>query len=122
MACGEQIVRAPQTGIFLDFTFNCRYNLNQAAMGVRKMLQKTDFKQKLYAEIEKLSPDELERIYKLVALVKSEFIDIADEERYLAEGWQQAEQEATEAYQQGGLKAYDSVDAMIDDILAEVGE
>jgi hypothetical protein len=86
------------------------------------MLQQTDFKQKLWAEIEKLSPDELERIYKLVALVKSEFIDIADEERYLTEGWQQAEREATEAYQKGGLVAYDSVDAMIDDILAEVGE
>lgn len=86
------------------------------------MLQQTDFKRKLWAEIEKLSPDELERIYKLVALVKSEFLDIADEERYRTESWQQAEQEATEAYQKGGLKAYDSVDAMIDDILAEAGE
>ncbi len=86
------------------------------------MLQTTDIKQKLWAEIEQLSPDELERIYKLVALVKSEFIDIAGEERYLTESWQQAEQEATEAYRQGDLKAYDSVDEMIDDILAEVGE
>jgi hypothetical protein len=122
MACGEQIVRAPQTGIFLDFTFNCRYNLNQAAMGVRKMLQKTDFKQKLYAEIEKLSPDELERIYKLVVLVKNEFIDITDEECYLTDSWQQAEQEITKAYLQGGLKTYDTVDEMLSDILAEAGE
>lgn len=39
------------------------------------------------------------------------------EERYLTESWQQAEQVATEAYMQGGLKAYDNVDEMIDDIL-----
>lgn len=86
------------------------------------MLQTTDLKQRLWDEIEQLSPDELERIYKLVVLVKAEFIDIADEERYLTESWQQAEQEATEAYMQGGLKAYDSVDEMIDAILSETGE
>lgn len=83
------------------------------------MLQRTDFKQKLWAEIEQLAPDELERIYKLVVLVKDEFIDVTGEERYLTESWRQAEQEATEAYQQGGLKAYDDVDEMIADILAE---
>lgn len=86
------------------------------------MLQTTDLKQRLWAEIEQLSPDELERIYKLVVLVKAEFIDIADEERYLTESWQQAEQEATEAYMQGGLKAYDSIDEMIDAILSETDE
>jgi hypothetical protein len=86
------------------------------------MLQTTDLKQRLWAEIEQLSPDELERIYKLVVLVKAEFIDIADEERYLTESWQQAEQEATEAHMQGGLKAYDSVDEMIDAILSETDE
>jgi hypothetical protein len=86
------------------------------------MLQTTDLKQRLWDEIEQLSPDELERIYKLVVLVKAEFIDVADEERYLTESWQQAEQEATEAYVQGGLKAYDSVDEMIDAILSETDE
>ena len=86
------------------------------------MLQQTDFKQKLWAEIEKLSPDELERIYKLVVLVKNEFIDITDEERYLTDSWQQAEQEATKAYLQGGLKTYDTVDEMLSDILAEADE
>jgi hypothetical protein len=86
------------------------------------MLQTADLKQRLWDEIEQLSPDELERIYKLVVLVKAEFIDIADEERYLTESWQQAEQEATEAYMQGGLKAYDSVDEMIDAILSETDE
>jgi hypothetical protein len=86
------------------------------------MLQTVDFKQKLWAEIEQLSPDEAERIYKLVMLVKDEFIDTADEERYQTESWQQAERDATEAYQKGGLKAYAGVDAMLDDILAETDE
>jgi len=86
------------------------------------MLQTADFKQKLWAEIEQLSPDDLERLYKLVVLVKDEFIDVAGEDRYLTESWQQAEREATEAYRQGGLKAYVSVDAMMDDILAETDE
>ena len=86
------------------------------------MLQTADFKQKLWAEIEQLSPDEAERIYKLVMLVKDEFIDTADEERYQTESWQQAEREATEAYRKGGLKTYASVDAMVDDILAETDE
>jgi fibrillarin-like rRNA methylase len=86
------------------------------------MLQTTDVKQKLWAEIEQLSPDELERICKLVVLVKDEFIDITGEDRYLTESWQQAEQEATEVYRQGSLEAYDRVDHMIDDILAESAE
>jgi hypothetical protein len=86
------------------------------------MLQTTDLKQRLWDEIEQLSPDELERIYKLVVLVKAEFIDTADEERYLTESWQQAEQDASEAYMQGDLKAYDSVDEMIDAILSETDE
>jgi len=108
--------------LVLDFTLNYRYNPNQEAIGAGLMLQTTEIKQRLWAEIEQLSPDELERIYKLVALVRSEFIDIDDEERYLTESWQQAEQEASEAYRQGDLKAYDSVDEMIDDILAEADE
>ncbi len=86
------------------------------------MLKTADFKQKLWAEIEQLSPDEAERIYKLVMLVKDEFIDTADEGRNETEGWQQAEREATEAYQKGGLKAYAGVDEMVDDILADTDE
>ncbi len=86
------------------------------------MLKTADFKQKLWAEIEQLSPDEAERIYKLVMLVKDEFIDTADEERYETERWQQAEREATEAYRKGGLKAYAGVDEMVDDILADTDE
>ena len=83
------------------------------------MLRATDLKQKVWAEIEQLPPDELERIYKLILLVKDEFIDVSGEERYLTESWQQAEREATKAYQPGDLPAYDSVDEMFDHILAD---
>jgi len=51
----------------------------------------------------------------VVVLLKEEFI-APDEARYHTESWIQAEQEATEAYRQGGLKAYASVDEMMDDI------
>jgi len=84
------------------------------------MLQTVDYKQRLWAEIEQLAPDEIERLYKLVVFVKGEFIDMAGEARYQTRGWQEAEREATEAHRQGGLKAYDSVDEMVDEILPEI--
>jgi len=83
------------------------------------MTQTLDYRQKLLEEIDGLPPDELERIYKMVVFVRDEFIDLSGEERYHTESWIQAEREATEAYRRGGLKAYDSVDAMMDDILTE---
>lgn len=83
------------------------------------MTQVLNYKQKLLEEIDSLPPDELERIYKLVVFVRDEFIDFSGEERYHTESWIQAEREATEAHRRGGLKSYDSVDAMMDDILAE---
>jgi hypothetical protein len=86
------------------------------------MSQVADLRQKVWAEIEHLPPDELERMYRLILLVKDEFIDMTSEERYLTPGWRQAEQEASEAYQRGGLRAYDSVDAIMDDILADSAE
>jgi hypothetical protein len=54
---------------------------------------------------------------KMVIFVRDEFIDLSGEERYRTESWIQAEREATEAHRRGGLKFYDSVDAMMDDIL-----
>jgi len=87
--------------------------------GVHRMLQTEDYKQRLWAEIEQLSPDEIERVYKLIVLVKGEFIDMAGGDRYQTQGWQEAEQEASKAYRQGGMKAYDGVDEMMDDILSE---
>ena len=77
-----------------------------------------DYRRQLLGEISDLSPQELEKIYRVVVLLKEEFI-APDEARYHTESWIQAEQEATEAYRQGGLKAYASVDEMMDDILSE---
>ena len=86
------------------------------------MLQTEDLKRRVWAEIEQLPADELERVYKLILLVKDEFIDVSGEERYLTESWQLAEREATEAYRRGGLPSYDAVDEMVDSILAETDE
>jgi hypothetical protein len=77
-----------------------------------------DYRQQLLEEVSGLSPHELEKIYRAVVFLKEEFI-APDEARYYTESWMQAEREATEAYRQGGLKAYDSVDEMVDDILSE---
>jgi len=76
-----------------------------------------DYRQRLLEELSGLSPPELEKIYRAVVFLKEEFIE-PDEARYYTESWIKAEQEATEAYARGGLKAYASVDEA-DDILAE---
>jgi cytoplasmic iron level regulating protein YaaA (DUF328/UPF0246 family) len=78
----------------------------------------TDYRQQLLEEISDLSPQELEKIYQVVVFLKEEFI-APDEARYHTESWIQAEREATEAYRQGGLRAYASVDEMMDAILLE---
>jgi hypothetical protein len=77
-----------------------------------------DYRQQLLEEISDLSPQELEKIYQIVVFLKEEFM-APDEARYYTESWIQAEREATEAYLRGGLKAYASVDEMMDDILSE---
>jgi len=79
-------------------------------------MQAIDYKQRLLAEVDDLPPGELERIYKMVVFIRDEFIDMSGEERYYTESWIKAEREATEAYKRGGLKAYGSVDEMMDDI------
>ncbi|TEU20332.1 MAG: hypothetical protein E3J21_02545 [Anaerolineales bacterium] len=82
-------------------------------------MQTVDYRQQLLEEIKDLSDRELEKIYKIVTLLRHEFMEEDDEARYYTDSWIQAEREATEAYRRGGLKAYDSVDEMMDDILSE---
>ena len=82
-------------------------------------METIDYKQQLLEEIESLSDRELEKVYKIVLLIRHEFLEEDDEARYYTDSWIQAEREATEAYRRGGLKAYDSVDEMMDDILSE---
>ena len=86
------------------------------------MLGTEDLKRRVWAEIEQLPADELERVYRLILLVKDEFIDVSGEERYLTESWQLAEREATEDYRRGGLPSYHAVDKMAASILAETDE
>jgi len=68
-----------------------------------------DLKARLIAEIEELSPEDLRKIYLVVATIKDVFVDQEDEARYYTESWQQAEREAAEAYRQGGLPSFDTV-------------
>lgn len=77
-----------------------------------------DYRQRLLDEISGLSPRELEKIYRAVVFLMEEFM-ASSEALYYTESWTQAEQEATEAYRQGGLKRYTEVDEMLDDILSE---
>ena len=77
-----------------------------------------DYRQRLLEETSDLSPSDMEKIYEVVMFLKEKFI-LADEARYLTPSWIQAEREATEAHERGGLKAYSSVDEMMDAILSE---
>jgi homogentisate 1,2-dioxygenase len=88
-------------------------------------MEKIDYKQLLIDELEELSERDLEKIYKIVSLLRCEFIevdDVDDEARYCTESWIEAEREATEAYKRGDFKVYHSVDEMMDDILAETDD
>ncbi len=85
-------------------------------------MQAIDYKQRLLAEVDDLPPGELERIYKMVVFIRDEFIDMSGEERYDTESWIKAEREATEAYKQGGLKRFKSVQEMADHIEAGIEE
>ncbi len=81
----------------------------------------TDYRQQLLEEISDLSPRELERIYRVVVLLKEEFM-APDEARYYTESWIQAEREATEAYERGGLPRFHSVRELAEYIEAGVTE
>lgn len=80
-----------------------------------------DYRQQLLEEVRDLSAQELEKIYRAVVFLKEEFI-APDEARYYTESWMQAEQEATEAYQQGGLPRFHSVRELAEHIEAGVAE
>ena len=80
-----------------------------------------DYRQQLLEEISGLSPQELEKIYRAVVFLKEEFI-APDEARYYTESWVQAEQEATEAHERGGLPRFHSVRELAEYIEAGVDE
>jgi len=67
-------------------------------------------------DMEGLSERDWEKLYKVLTVIRDEFLEVDDEARYYTESWIAAEREATEAYKRGGLKAYETVDEMMDDI------
>jgi hypothetical protein len=68
-----------------------------------------------------LSPQELEKIYRVVVFLKEEFIT-SDEARYYTPSWIQAEQEATEAHARGGLARFHSVRELAEYIEANTAD
>ena len=80
-----------------------------------------DYRQQLLEEISDLSPQELEKIYRVVVFLKGEFM-APDEARYYTESWIQAEQEATEAHKRGGLPRFHSVRELAEYIEAGIAE
>ena len=79
-----------------------------------------DYKQRLLEEMEGLSDRDWEKLYKVLTVIREEFLEIDDEARYYTESWIAAEQEATEAYKRGGLKRFQSVQEMADYIEAGI--
>jgi len=80
-----------------------------------------DYRQRLLEEINGLSPQELEKIYRVVVLLKEEFM-APGEAHYYTEPWVQAEKEATEAHRRGGLPRFHSVRELAEYIEADVDE
>ena len=80
-------------------------------------MQAIDYKQRLLEDMQGLSDRDWERLYKVLTVIRDEFLGVDDDEaRYYTESWIAAEREATEAYKRGGLKACETVDEMMDDI------
>lgn len=77
------------------------------------MAQTITCKERFMNEVNQMSEVEVEKIYKMVMLVKNEFID-EGESRYYTKGWIYAEKEATEIYKKGDLTAFDSVGKLSD--------
>ena len=82
-------------------------------------MQAIDYKQRLLEDMQGLSDRDWEKLYKVLTVIRDEFLEVDDEARYYTESWIAAEREVTEAYKRGGLKAYETVDEMMDDILSE---
>jgi hypothetical protein len=72
-------------------------------------MEGVDYKQRLLDETDGLSARDWEKIYRIVAVIRHEFLEEDDEAHYRSASWMAAEREATEAHQEGGLKRFRSV-------------
>jgi hypothetical protein len=59
--------------------------------------------------MEGLSDRDWEKLYKVLTVIRNEFLEVDDEARYYTESWIAAEREATEEYKRGGLRSFKSV-------------
>ena len=85
-------------------------------------MQAIDYKQQLLEEMEGLSDSAWEKLYKVLTVIREEFLEADDEARYYTESWIAAEREATEEYKRGGLRSFKSVQEMADYIEASIEE
>ena len=85
-------------------------------------MQAIDYKQQLLEEMEGLSDSAWEKLYKVLTVIREEFLEAGDEARYYTESWIAAEREATEEYKRGGLRSFKSVQEMADYIEASIEE
>ena len=83
-------------------------------------MQATDYKQRLLEETKDLSDQDWAKLYKILTLIREEFLEVDDETRYHTESWIAAEREATKAHEQGGLQRFKSVKEMADHIEAGI--
>ncbi len=83
-------------------------------------MQAIDYKQRLLQEMEGLSDSDLEQLYKVLIVIRDEFLEVDDEARCYTESWIAAEREAAEAYKRGGLRSFRSVPEMTDYVEAGV--
>ncbi|NIN66348.1 MAG: hypothetical protein GTO63_16990 [Anaerolineae bacterium] len=79
-----------------------------------------DYKQRLLEDMEGLSDRDWEKLYKVLTLIREEFLEVDDEARYYTESWIAAEREATEVYKRGALRRFKSVQEMADHIEAGI--
>jgi hypothetical protein len=85
-------------------------------------MQAIDYKQRLLEDMEGLSERDWEKLYKVLTVIRDEFLEVDDETRYYTESWIAAEREATEEYKRGGLKRFKAVQEMADYIETTIEE
>ena len=72
------------------------------------MMPAIDYKQRLLEEMEGLSDRDWEKLYKVLTLIREEFLEVDDEARYYTASWIAAEREATAATASGGQERRDA--------------
>jgi len=83
-------------------------------------MQGADCKPRLLDETDGFSDRDWEKIYRIVSVIRHEFLEEDDEARYGTASWIAAEREASDAYRQGGLERFRTVQELADHIESSV--